>query len=139
MVLFSKAHSLHLVAVCVKVSDEALEVKDGNTLNKHLKCLEKQIRKLYSIWTNLCKNFQWFIWWSLEKSSNSHIQHLKCSSHMDVIKNNNICIQIEKHFWNFYLMESCWGILKLAYTAFEMCQLHGCKRAWWCFWWPLGF
>ena len=45
----------------IKVSDEALEVKDGNTLNKHLKCLEKQIRKLYSIWTNLCKNFQWFI------------------------------------------------------------------------------
>ena len=51
-------------------------------------------------------------------------------------RNDNNCIQIEKPFWNFYLMESCWGKRNL---AFEMCQLHVCKRALWCFWWPLGF
>ena len=71
----------------------------------------------------LKNTFEISIWWkAVDVNENSHILHLKFASYMHVIeaddasdglqdfnRNDKNCIWINKHFWKFYIMESCWS------------------------------
>ena len=136
------SQTLHLkcaIYMDVIEADEASDdLQDFYRNDKNCIRIEKHFWNFYAIESCWCKE-------------NSHILHLKCVSYMDVIEDDDVSddlqdfnrdnknsIWIEKHSWNYYMKECYWSKQKLAYTAFEMCQLHGCDRGWWSFWWPSG-